>query len=76
MVVSPLGEILPGPQIDGEAILHAAIDLGQIAKPSTTSMWSDTTPAPTSSACTSTATNRFLRQLATLGVANCRKNER
>lgn len=32
MIVSPLGEIVAGPQIDGEAILHAEIDLGQIAE--------------------------------------------
>jgi nitrilase len=32
MIVSPLGEILAGPEIEGEAILHAEIDLGQIAE--------------------------------------------
>ena len=32
VIISPLGEILAGPEIDGEAILHAAIDLGQITE--------------------------------------------
>jgi nitrilase len=32
MIVSPLGEIVAGPQIDDEAILYATIDLGQIAE--------------------------------------------
>jgi nitrilase len=32
MIVSPLGEILAGPEIDGEAILRAELELGQIAE--------------------------------------------
>jgi nitrilase len=32
MIVSPLGEILAGPELDGETILHAELDLGQIAE--------------------------------------------
>ena len=32
MIVSPLGEILAGPEIEGEAILRAEIDMGQIAE--------------------------------------------
>ena len=32
MIVSPLGEILAGPEFEGEAILRAEIDLGQITE--------------------------------------------
>ena len=32
IIVSPLGDILAGPEIGGEAILHAEIDLGRIAE--------------------------------------------
>jgi len=32
VIVSPLGEILAGPEISGEAILRADLDLGQIAE--------------------------------------------
>jgi predicted amidohydrolase len=32
MIVSPLGEILAGPKVDGEAILRAELDLGKIAE--------------------------------------------
>ena len=32
MIVSPLGEILAGPNFDGEAILTAEIDLDDIAR--------------------------------------------
>ncbi len=32
MIVSPLGEILAGPEIQGEAILRAELDLGKIAE--------------------------------------------
>jgi nitrilase len=32
MIVSPLGEILAGPEVDGEAIVRAELDLGKIAE--------------------------------------------
>lgn len=32
VIVSPLGEILAGPAVDGETILHAELDLAQIAE--------------------------------------------
>ncbi len=32
MIVSPLGEILAGPEVGGEAILRAELDLAQIAE--------------------------------------------
>jgi nitrilase len=32
VIVSPLGEILAGPDVDGEAILRAELDLGQISE--------------------------------------------
>ena len=32
VIVSPLGEILAGPALDGETILHAELDLGAIAE--------------------------------------------
>jgi nitrilase len=32
MIVSPLGEILAGPEVDGEAIVRAELDLGEIAE--------------------------------------------
>ena len=32
MIVSPLGEILAGPEVQGEAILRAELDLGLIAE--------------------------------------------
>ncbi|GAB2754433.1 carbon-nitrogen hydrolase family protein [Salinifilum aidingensis] len=32
VIVSPLGEVLAGPSLDEEAVLHARLDLGQIAE--------------------------------------------
>jgi hypothetical protein len=32
MIVSPLGQILAGPEIESETILRAELDLGQIAE--------------------------------------------
>ena len=49
VIVSPLGEILAGPEVEGEAILCAEIDLGRSPRGSSTSTWSGTTPVRTSS---------------------------
>ena len=55
MIVSPLGEMLAGPELGGEAILTAELDLDRIARASTTSTSSATTPGPTSSRSPSTS---------------------
>jgi hypothetical protein len=57
-IVAPLGQILVGPDFEGETILTAEIDLRGSRAANTTSTWWATTPSPTCSACTSTSSPR------------------
>jgi Carbon-nitrogen hydrolase len=58
MIASPLGEILAGPELEGEAILRAELDLDQVGEASTTSTSWATTRGPTSSGSRSTSSPR------------------